>query len=433
MKFTKQQKQRYERIKTIEQMQEMDPVDFEQFVGWLYQNDGYSVSDTVVTGDEGIDLTLKKRGRKTVVQCKRYSGTVGQPTVRDLYGAMFHVGAQEAHLVTTGKLSRQGEAWAAGKPINLVDGHDLVSWVNKNRRDSQERQGSWIIWATAGTVVAVLALCVVIVGGAYWFMQQRTNLDDPIIVEVPTRVGEDEEVDDGDDEPVLAPTVTLAAVNNPSEVNVRAIRLDNVPVIDGNLDEWRGYTSATQSNFLVYRQDEWDETRDLTAEWWLGWDETNLYMAVNVIDDQHVQTQTGRLTYLGDSVDMQIDTDRAGDRQNTLVNFDDFQLAFSAGDFAGLPAEAYRFRGNSEGGMVDATGHNISVAAVQHEQGYRLEAAIPWRDLDVIPEPNMILGLNLNANDNDTPGTAAQEVMMSNVSTRTFRNPTTWGEVTLAP
>ena len=33
----------------------------------------------------------------------------------------------------------------------------------------------------------------------------------------------------------------------------------------------------------------WDGTADVTASWRLGWDGTNLYIAVEVLDDVHVQ------------------------------------------------------------------------------------------------------------------------------------------------
>lgn len=143
MQLTKQQIKKFKRLRELEQMQRMTPIEFEQFVGWLYQERGYRVSMTVRSGDEGIDLVLLRWRKKVIVQCKRYSRTVGQPTVRDLYGSMFHAGARAAHLVTTGKFSRQAEAWAAGKPIVLIDGHDLVAWTNKERRQNQKVQGAW--------------------------------------------------------------------------------------------------------------------------------------------------------------------------------------------------------------------------------------------------------------------------------------------------
>lgn len=82
--------------------------------------------------------------------------------------------------------------------------------------------------------------------------------------------------------------------------------------------------------------------------------------------------------------------------------------------------------------MVDApAGHTITVAARPSADGYTLEAAIPWYDLGIAPAPDLVIGLAVNANDNDHPGTAAQELMKSNVPGRRFGDPTTWGTLTL--
>jgi hypothetical protein len=63
--------------------------------------------------------------------------------------------------------------------------------------------------------------------------------------------------------------------------------------------------------------------------------------------------------------------------------------------------------------------------------GYILEAAVPWSDLSLTPQEGLVIGIALNANDNDTPGPAVQEVMMSHVSTRTLTDPRGWGTLTL--
>ena len=81
--------------------------------------------------------------------------------------------------------------------------------------------------------------------------------------------------------------------------------------------------------------------------------------------------------------------------------------------------------------MPDAPGHRIEVAARQTEQGYNLEAAIPWPDIGLTPSPGLVVGVALNVNDNDTPGTAVQELMKSHIATRAFRDPTSWGTLTL--
>ena len=48
------------------------------------------------------------------------------PLVRDLYGTMFHEGATKGILVTTAELEPSAQAFAAGKPPNLIGGTQLV-------------------------------------------------------------------------------------------------------------------------------------------------------------------------------------------------------------------------------------------------------------------------------------------------------------------
>lgn len=230
-------------------------------------------------------------------------------------------------------------------------------------------------------------------------------------------------------QPSATPVPPAATATLSPGSNVIARRVDRPFVIDGNLDEWGAFPSYS-SAFRVYTIAGWDGTDDLSAFWRLAWDNDNLYIGAIVIDDIHVQTQTGNLIFRGDSLEMQIDADRPGDFGPGLSP-DDYQIVFSPGDFAALPPSAFRFRGQPDGRMLDAPGHAIRVAAQRTSDGYALEAAVPWIDIGVRPQPNLVLGLALNANDNDTPNSARQEVMKSNVSTRTFANPNTWGTLTL--
>ncbi len=130
-KFIHQQQERdyFRRIKRLEDIQKIDPIQFEKIIFALFKRMGYDVLLTKASRDEGIDLILSKNGKKSVVQCKRYSGTVGQPIARDLYGSMIHNRAEDAYLITTGVFSLPAQTWASGKPIHLVDGKMLVEWL----------------------------------------------------------------------------------------------------------------------------------------------------------------------------------------------------------------------------------------------------------------------------------------------------------------
>jgi hypothetical protein len=220
----------------------------------------------------------------------------------------------------------------------------------------------------------------------------------------------------------MAATVTLPAPQDNGTVEARQPAV--TPRIDGNLDEWDERPTFS-SSMLVYNVLEWDGTDDVQAVWRLGWDNDYLWVAVAVEDDRHVQTQRGNQIFMGDSVSLQLDSDLTGDYGPGLSN-DDYQINLSPGDFAGIPPSAFRFQGGR-----DAPGHGIVVAAEAAEQGYFLEAAIPWQDIGLAPSSGLEIGLALNVNDNDTPGTAVQEVMKSHVATRAFRDPTSWGRLIL--
>ena len=227
--------------------------------------------------------------------------------------------------------------------------------------------------------------------------------------------------------PTLTPT-TLPTATPITASDVVAHRLSSPPIIDGLLAEWKG-RPAYLSAFRVYTAPDWNGEESLTAVWYLAWDADNLYLAVDVTDDVHVQTQTGNQVFRGDSVEIQVDTNYTA--RATGLNPAVYQLLFSPGDFQTLPPSAVRLRGNEIGQIRDAPGHNIIVAARQTASGYTLEAAVPWSDLSLIPRERLVLGFALNANDNDTLGTARQEVMMSNVPTRLLTNPSSWGTLTL--
>lgn len=115
------------KVLSLEQLYGLSPADFERYVAELFRHRGYLVIWRGRSGDHGVDLELNgPRGRRAVVQCKRYQNTVGEEIVRDLYGTLLHEGADRAFLVTTAPISDAAHEWADGKPITLIDGQTLV-------------------------------------------------------------------------------------------------------------------------------------------------------------------------------------------------------------------------------------------------------------------------------------------------------------------
>ncbi|MCA9927247.1 MAG: hypothetical protein KC419_02165, partial [Anaerolineales bacterium] len=274
-------------------------------------------------------------------------------------------------------------------------------------------------WWLVGVGLLLLLVC----GGSSWFAVRTLGglFASPTFEPLPPPPAATEV-----EETAVSPTAPPQ-----TNANATAVFLTTPPTIDGSLADWPDAVPIL-SAFRVYQDDNWDGTEDVTAVWRLGWDNTNLYLGITVIDNTLVQINTGNQLFRGDSVSVQLDTS-AADASTTVVSTDDYQIDFSPGNFATLPAAVFRFQGTDSGQMLDALGHGIQVASQQTTDGYVLEAAVSWLDINTQPEAGMILGAALNVTDNDTPETAVQEVFYSHVSTRTFRDPTSWGTLTLAP
>jgi restriction system protein len=104
----------------------LSPRAFEHYVAELFERRGYTVEVRGRAGDLGVDLALTRAdGRRAIVQCKRYRHTIGPEIVRELFGTMLHERAAHGFLVTTAEISDAARAWAADKPITLIDGQTL--------------------------------------------------------------------------------------------------------------------------------------------------------------------------------------------------------------------------------------------------------------------------------------------------------------------
>ncbi len=122
-------------------MLQLNPIEFENFVGYLFQeSENWRVQTTKASGDGGIDLLLFKNGQMAVVQCKRYQKNVAASHVRDLYGTMMSQEASHAYIVTTGTISGPSREWSKDKPITLIDGLALEKWARRVNPHAQSFQ-----------------------------------------------------------------------------------------------------------------------------------------------------------------------------------------------------------------------------------------------------------------------------------------------------
>lgn len=201
------------------------------------------------------------------------------------------------------------------------------------------------------------------------------------------------------------------------------------PVIDG---DWTDLPSTEYAlKWIVYGQKAWTNSQDLQGSFRAGWDETNLYLAVKVIDNVYVQNARIEQIYKGDGFELLFDADLPGDFSSTTLNSDDYQIAFSGGrpSVTYPSTEAYLYYPSS----LRSPRPEITIAATRTNRITRYEVAIPWTTLGVTPAADKHYGFVLNINDNDDDTRDVQQTVMSNVRKRVLTNPVTWGDLWLLP
>jgi restriction system protein len=116
----------------LEQLGSLTPEGFEEFVAELFEALGHVVEHVGGTGDEGADLRLERGGLRAVVQCKYHTrGVIGSPELQKFLGTVHAQRAHKGYFVTTRTFTLAAEKFAAGQPIELVDGPRLVELVHE--------------------------------------------------------------------------------------------------------------------------------------------------------------------------------------------------------------------------------------------------------------------------------------------------------------
>jgi restriction system protein len=111
-------------------LMELSPTEFEALIANLFERMGLEMRQTRPSRDGGVDCVAYDPrpifGGKVVIQAKRYKNTVGVAAVRDLFGTVHNEGASKGILVTTSGYGSWSFEFAQGKPLELLDGSNLL-------------------------------------------------------------------------------------------------------------------------------------------------------------------------------------------------------------------------------------------------------------------------------------------------------------------
>lgn len=98
---------------------------FEIWVEEALSRIGWAVKRTAASGDQGVDLIAEFRGLRAAVQCKDYSGSVGNRAVQEVIAGMRHYGLDRAVVVSTGTYTKGARELAFTNGTLLLAPQDL--------------------------------------------------------------------------------------------------------------------------------------------------------------------------------------------------------------------------------------------------------------------------------------------------------------------
>jgi restriction system protein len=117
-------------------LMDLTPYEFESLIQNLFAKMGLDTKQTRASRDGGVDcVAFDPRpifGGKVVIQAKRYRNTVDVSAVRDLFGTMQNEGASKGILVTTSGFGQASYQFAENKPLELIDGSNLLYLLAEN-------------------------------------------------------------------------------------------------------------------------------------------------------------------------------------------------------------------------------------------------------------------------------------------------------------
>ncbi len=98
----------------------MSGQEFEQFMADLFRTAGYKVDVVGGTGDQGVDLLIKKGRKLIAVQCKKYGRPVGNAAVSAVYVGATHYGAKQAWVVAPKGFTKGAVELAKSTGVRLM-------------------------------------------------------------------------------------------------------------------------------------------------------------------------------------------------------------------------------------------------------------------------------------------------------------------------
>ena len=123
----------------LEKLKKLHPNDFENYIANMYSNLGYKTERVGGSYDGGVDVIAEKDGIKHYIQCKKYiTSKVSVGDIRNFAGALMDKLSQgKGIFITTNIFTTEAEKYAEDKPIELIDGDELLRLIKLANKENE--------------------------------------------------------------------------------------------------------------------------------------------------------------------------------------------------------------------------------------------------------------------------------------------------------
>ncbi len=108
--------------------------EFERFVARVFAANGYRCEFTKASGDQGIDLLLKRHFRKIGIQVKCYSHPVGNAAVQEAVAGKKYYKTDKVAVVTNNRFTKSAIALAEANDVELIDRDGLLILIENAKK-----------------------------------------------------------------------------------------------------------------------------------------------------------------------------------------------------------------------------------------------------------------------------------------------------------
>jgi restriction system protein len=107
------------------------PLDFEGMCAAVLRDSGWDAITTKGSGDQGADVVANFNGKKLVIQCKLYSGSVGNKAVQEILAAKHFYDADIAVVVCNSDYSKSARQLAQASGVEILTFDELDAFARK--------------------------------------------------------------------------------------------------------------------------------------------------------------------------------------------------------------------------------------------------------------------------------------------------------------